>query len=302
MSGFSEPTEERHRVPTLALILMVSFLWGSNFVAMKMALSQFEPFTLSALRNAAGCIVLGVYALWYGYPLPKRREEWTGIFWISFHLTTVSSACFTFGLQHISASLASVLVNTMPFFMVIFARIFLSERPTRLGLVGLAFGFAGAALVASPGVGEGTSALGAVFIFLAAATWASGSVIVKKTGLTGLHAPFFVSVQLAMSFVALTALALWQEGPAAYRIPAEGVPVLLYASIPGLAIPFVIWSEILRRGSALQASATAYLVPLFGIVCGFALLGDRFTQVEVFGGLLILVGVTIVNAPRRRRA
>ncbi len=296
----ASPARGGRRAPTLLLILIVSFLWGSNFVGMKLALGEFQPFTLSALRNGVGCLVLASYALWKGYSLPKRKEEWIGLFWISLHLTSVSSACFTFGLQHISASLASVLVNTMPFFMVIFARIFLDERPTAAGLVGLAFGFAGAALIASPAGEGGGPVVGIVFVLLAAATWASGSIIVKRTGLSGPNAPFYVAAQLAMSFAALTVLALWQEGPDAYRITAAGAAPLLYASIPGLAIPFLIWAEILRRGSALQASATAYLVPLFGILCGFAALGDRFSGIELAGGGLILLGVTIVNAPLRR--
>jgi drug/metabolite transporter (DMT)-like permease len=270
---------------------------------MKVALDTFDPFTLSALRNGIAALVLLVYSLICGFPPPKTKKEWVGIFWISFHLTTVSSICFTFGLQYVSASLASVLVNTMPFFMVLFARAFLSESPTKGGIFGLLFGFGGAILIASPtGYSSAINPIGLVSILLAAATWASGSVLIKKTGLVGPHAPFCVAVQLTMSFVCLSGISLWQEGLTSIDLTTLGVASLLYGSIPGLAIPFLMWSEILRRGSAIKASATAYLVPLFAIACGFFFLGDRLTLQEMIGGLLIISGVGIVNAPSKTRA
>ena len=292
------------KFPTLALVFIVSFLWGSNFVAMKVALDTFDPFTLSALRNGIAALVLVLYSLTFGFPPPKTKREWIAIFWISFHLTTVSSICFTFGLQYVSASLASVLVNTMPFFMVIFARAFLAESPTSGGLIGLLLGFGGAALIASPTTADSStiSPIGLISILLAAATWASGSVLVKKSGLLGPNAPFFVAVQLAMSFVCLSLVSVWHEGLGSAEVTGLGIASLLYGSIPGLAIPFLMWSEILRRGSTLKASATAYLVPLFAIACGFIFLGDRLTPIEIAGGLLVLSGVGIVNNPFKKRS
>lgn len=287
---------------TILLVFFVSFLWGSNFVAMKVALDTFDPFTLSALRNGIGALFLLGYSLIRGFPPPRTKKEWVGIFWISLHLTTVSSICFTFGLQYVSASLASVLVNTMPFFMVILARTFLSETPSKAGVVGLLFGFGGAVLIASPtGDSNAINPIGLVSILLAAATWASGSILVKKTGLVGPNAPFFVAVQLAMSFFCLSAISLWQEGLTSIELTAPGIASILYGSIPGLAIPFLMWSEILRRGSAIKASAAAYLVPLFGIACGFLFLGDRLALQEIAGGLLVLTGVAIVNVPSKSR-
>ncbi len=284
------------RVPTWALILLVSVCWGSNFVAMKLALRDWEPFTLSAMRNAVGALVLLGYALLNGQS-PPRGRQWRTIFWVSLNLTTISSACFTFGLQYISASLASVLVNTMPFFMVLLARPFLGEKPSRRGLAGLALGFVGAALIAAPSGGDAAQPLGVVFVLLAAATWASGSIIVKRTGLSGPDAPYFVSIQLFMSFAALALLAAWQDGLGAYAVPGRAIGPLLFASIPGLALPFLVWSEILRRGSALRASSTAYLVPLFGVLSAVIVLGDRFQAMELAGGALILTGVAIINSP-----
>jgi drug/metabolite transporter (DMT)-like permease len=135
------------------------------------------------------------------------------------------------------------------------------------------------------------------FVMAAPASWALGSILMKRNDLGHVHPLAMVSIQLLMSAAGIFLLSAVFEGFGRFEPHSSLWLPLLYASLPALALAYVLWVEILSRGSAVQASATAYLVPIFGVSFGALFLGERLSIVELLGGLLVLCGVAAVNAP-----
>lgn len=281
---------------------MLSAIWGSNFVAMKLILVHLSPLVMGATRSLiAGLCLLSICAL-RGIALPRKPAEWREIFVIALFMTTLSSACFALGIARVSAGLAGLLSNTMPLFTLLLAGPLLGERPGLLAWAGLAIGFVGTATIAWPTVSMEGEALGIFFVMAAPASWALGSILMKRNDLTHVHPLGMVSVQLLMSALGIFLLSAVFEGFGRFDPhPSLWLP-LAYASLPALALAYVVWVEILSRGSAVQASATAYLVPIFGVSFGAWWLGERLSPLELGGGLLVLCGVAAVNAPGVIRA
>ena len=297
MASSAPPRSWHARIPTFALVVLVSAIWGSNFVAMKLILLHMSPLLMGTVRAfLAGLFLLGLVRL-RGIGLPERAEEWRAIAVIALFMTTLSSACFALGIARVSAGLAGLLSNTMPLFTLILAGPLLGERPGLLAWLGLLVGFLGTAVIAWPTLSGEGEILGILFVMAAPASWALGSILMKRHDLGHVHPLAMVAVQLLMSALGLGVLAGVFEGFGRFEpAPALWLP-LLYAALPALAFAFVLWTEILRRGSAVQASATAYLVPLVGV--GFAAwwLGERLSTLEIAGGALVLSGVAAVNLP-----
>ena len=134
-----------------------------------------------------------------------------------------------------------------------------------------------------------------MFVLLSSLTRASGSILYKSYDLSALHPVMVVEIQLWFSALGLGIGALVLEDVTATRWSIGFVAVLGYLSVIGLALVFTLWAEILGRGSAMQASATGYLVPLFGVVAGVVVLGESLTLLEVTGGALVLAGVAIIS-------
>jgi len=285
------------RIPTLALVVLVSGIWGSNFVAMKWVLVHLSPLIMGSVRAFLGGLCLFAIVWISGIPLPRTGSEWRSIFVIALFMTTLSSACFALGIARVSAGLAGLLSNTMPLFTLLLAGPLLGERPGLLAWTGLLIGFVGTGVIAWPTVKGGGDPLGILFVMAAPASWALGSILLKRQPLHQVHPLAMVATQLLMSAAGLFVLAGIFEGFGRFEPARELWFPLLYASLPALALAFVIWTEILRRGSAVQASATAYLVPIFGVGFGALLLGERLSTLELLGGLLVLLGVVAVNAP-----
>ena len=285
------------RIPTFALVVLISAIWGSNFVAMKLVLVHLSPLVMGSLRSLiAGLCLLTICAL-RGISFPREPRIWREIALIALFMSTLSSAAFAMGIERVSAGLAGLLSNTMPLFTLILAGPLLGERPGLIAWVGLLIGFLGTAVIAWPNVALEGQALGIFFVMFAPASWAFGSILLKRHDLSSVHPLALVSMQLLMAATGIFVLSGVIEGFGRFEPHPDLWLPLLYAALPALAFAYVLWVEILNRGSAVQASATAYMVPIFGVGFGALWLGERLSVQELLGGVLVLCGVAAVNLP-----
>lgn len=287
-------------MPLWALILVTSAIWGGNFISIKLALRSSTPLLLATWRSVFGGALLVVIGLARGQRLPSWPKLRT-IGWIALFMTTLSTAALTAGVARSTAGLASLLINTMPLFLVLLAAPVLGERPSPTALVGLAVGFGGTALIAAPALQGNTSVTGVALMLLAAFTWALGSLILKRSDLSGVHPVMAVGVQLLFSAGGLAMLTLVLEPARRIEVTPTFLAAFVEVTVLGLAMVWVFWVEIVRRGTTAQAGATAYLVPLFGVAFGVAFLGETLLALEAVGAALVLCGLRLVSARRTAR-
>lgn len=285
-------------VPNVVLALAVSMLWGSNFVFMKKALRDTTPLLMASARAVFGGVVLTAIALAGGNHLPQRHQL-RGIFLIALNMTAISTACMFLGAQRVPAGLASVLSNTMPLFMVVLTPLWFRDRPTRRQLVGFAIGSAGTVVIASKALDGDVNGWGIVFMLAASATGATGSIMYRRYPLADLHPLIVVGVQLLMSAVMLAPVGLLTESISDTTLRGRLVFPFVWLSTMGLGVAFVVWQELVKRGGY-YAAATTYLVPVFGVAFGIALLDESLYAYQVAGGVIALAGVAVVQLPLDR--
>ena len=294
-----ESAARRHNI-TLALVVSIAALIGLNYTVMKEALDHTTPLALAALRTSVGGPVLLAVALLRRERLPAGRDQWLAIFWISLSITTVSSSTLVLGVSRVSAGLAGMLSATMPLFTAVIAVWLLRERPNRVGAVGVFLGLVGAVVLATPALDTGNTILGVGFILLASVTWAFGGVLNKRLPAALEVSPIMlVAVQIMMSCLSLHLVVPFIEDWGDTDFGWGLLLPLLYAGIPALAISFALFATVLRRAPAIQASAAAYLTPVFGVTFGWLLRDERFGTVELVGGALVVVGVVVLSFSNR---
>lgn len=283
------------RAPTGLLVLLTAALIGSNYVALKEAAEHASPIALTSIRAGLGGVVLVAFVRFRRDPLPRDRRELAGIFVVSLLVSSASSTCLVLGVRLLPSGLAALLAATMPLFTALFAIGFLGERPARLAGVGLVLGVVGVAVLSSPALDGRTDGLGLVYLLIATATWAAGVVVQKAWPWRGVSPTALVATQLVLSAVTVGVVATVVEG---WGDVDWGWSFLLpvgYSGIVAMAIPFALLTTVIRRAPATQAAATAYLIPVFGVVASWLLRGERLHPIEVAGGALVLVGVAAVN-------
>jgi drug/metabolite transporter (DMT)-like permease len=283
---------------TLATVTLVAALIGLNFTMLKYALEHSSPILLTAMRSSIAGPVLLTFALARGERLPRRAADWVNIWIVALSITTVSSALLVTGTKRVPAGLASLLSSTMPLFTALLALLLLATSITRRAAAGLAIGFAGTALLAAPAMSGPSQTAGVIALVLSALAWAYGTVHMKWQDLTRVSPVMLVAIQLILSAVMLVPFGLLVEGGDEVD-PGWGLFLpLLYSAIPSQAVTFALLATVVRRASPTQAAASAYLVPLFGVLFGWLIRDERLDAAELGGGVLVIAGVYVVVTTR----
>jgi drug/metabolite transporter (DMT)-like permease len=286
---------------TLALVVLVAVLIGANFTALKFALDHTTPLLLAGLRTVVGGTFLVCFVtLVRGERIPTDRAMLGKIFVVSLAITTISSGLLVFGVNRVSAGLASLLSSTMPLFTALLVLLLMGARPTRLGALGLGVGFFGTVVLAWPSLDGEATAVGIVALALSALAWAFGTVFMQWRDFGSVSPVMIVAVQLPMSAAVLIPVALLTEGVADTDWSLGLFVPLAYAAIPANAVTFALMATIVKRAAATQAAATAYLIPISGVFFGWLIRGERLGTVELVGGVLVVAGVYLLVAANAR--
>ncbi len=286
----------------LAVIVLVAMLIGGNFSALKFALDHTTPFLLTSLRTVVGGTFLLAFARLRGEVFPTERRDLINIFVVSFSITTVSSALLVFGVNRVPAGVASLLASTMPLFTAVLSLVLMSVPISRMAAAGLAIGFGGTLVLASPSLSGSAATIGIVALLFSALAWAFGNVYMKWQDMTNVSPIMLVGVQLYMSAAVLVPFALLVEGTADTEWGLGLFVPLFYAAIPANAVTFALLATVVRRATPTQAASSAYLIPVFGVFFGWLIRDEGLGWTEAAGGVLVIIGVYVLVTATARQA
>ena len=199
-----------------------------------------------------------------------------------------------FGVSRVPAGFASLMSSTMPLFTACLSVFLLRTTISRLGAIGLVVGFVGTGVLASPALDGDARLIGVLALLVSAMAWAFGTVFMKWKDFSAVSPIMLVGVQLLMSAATLLPFALIVEGAGDTDWSLGLFVPLLYAGIPANAVTFTLIATVVRRATPTQAASTAYMIPLFGVFFGWLIRDEVLGLVELAGGALIVVGVSIV--------
>jgi len=259
-------------------LFLLAFIWGWSFLFIKVILEDAPPTFLAWGRIALGLAVLAVALLRSGESLPERRY-WGHLLVLGLTMSVLPFMLIGWGEEHISSALASVLNACTPLFAAGFAAGLLGERLRPPQLVGIAIGFLGVAVVAGVGGGDlaGSSLLGSAAVVLAGAGYGFG--FGQLLAGTLLLAPV-AAVDLATGRVDLG--------------PAAALCLVLLGAL-GTGYAYLLNYRTLQESGATVASLVTYLVPLVAVAAGILVLGEPFSIRLVIGGLIVVLGVALVQ-------
>ena len=282
------------------LFVVLSVLWGSSFVAIKVGLDHIPPVLFASLRyDVAGVLLLAYAALATDRWLPRTREDWVEVLVGSVLLIAAYNAFLFVGEQGVTSGVAAILVATSPVLTTGFSRLLLPDnRLTPLGLVGLACGFVGVVLVAIPDSGSVTvdDLVAPGLVFLAAVSVALGSVLVERTdGDIGTEGAVAWSFVLGAVMMHAASGALPTESLGDVSVTTGAVVALAYLAVLASVVGYVIYFRLLDRLGAVDINLVSYAAPVVAAVAGWAVLGETLEPLTVFGFAVIAAGFVLLK-------
>jgi drug/metabolite transporter (DMT)-like permease len=260
------------------------------------ALRGLTPEALSLIRLATASTALALVALWRRPRRPAPRD-WPRILAVALTGMTLYQLLLNNGEVHVAAGPASILVNMSPIFTALVATTIFGERLNAAGWLGIAVSFAGASLIGL-GAGSGVTFHVAALVVLGAAVVQAAFFLLQKP-LLAHHSSFDLT---CWAMWLGTALLLPVSLPAVLsgQPTARSLAAALYLGIGPSALGFVTWAYAVGRIDVSFAASTLYLTPLFAFVPASLLLGEGLMPVAGAGGTIVIGGVAVVAASRRR--
>ncbi|HAT1727303.1 TPA: EamA family transporter [Legionella pneumophila] len=273
----------------LLLALLVVFVWGINFIFVKLSLEEFSPLLLCAVRF----LLASVPAVFFIKPPAVPFKIIAGYGLIMFAL---QFALLFIGLRvGMTPGVASLLMQVQVFFSMFFAIIFLGEQPQVGQIIGALIAFIGIGVVALH-FDHNVSLMGFLCILAAAASWGIGNLITKK-----IHSVNLIAVIVWSSFVAclpMFILSLVFEGPESFVTAYEhmtwkGIFSVLYIVYISTWVGYGVWNWLISRYPVGMVVPFTLLVPVVGILSSVFILGEPFYLWKLVAGLLVISGLCI---------
>lgn len=288
----------------IALMVLLSGMWGLNQVCIKLAEPGVSLVMQACLRSAIAAVLLFLWTRLRGIALFNRD----GSLWPGLLAGLMFAAEFAFihaGLNHTSAARMVVFVYLAPVFTALgLAFLIPGERLKPLQWVGITVAFAGMATAFAEGFGspQGSTWKGDLMGMIGALLWALTTILVRTTVLSNAPAAKTLLYQLAFAgaTLPLVSMALGESGIG--NMTPVVVGAMLYQGVLVAFASYLTWFWLLTRYWAAQLSVFSFLTPLFGVAFGVALLGDHVSGAFVTAALLVGAGIALVNLPQGKRA
>jgi len=306
----TDTTTTRPR-PSAAMVLAafaaVYVLWGSTYLAIRVAIESLPPLLMASTRFlAAGAILYAVMRL-RGEPAPTRAQ-WRNTAIVGTLLLLGGNGGVVMAERTVPSGVAALLVATVPLWMVVMEWLRpAGTRPTGRTLIGLAVGFVGMIVLVGPaGLAGGASVdpLGAGLLLMGSLSWAAGSTFARGAALPK-SALLATAMEMLCGGAALL-LAGAARGELATMDPSafttESVLALLYLVVFGSLVGFSAYVWLLGVTSAARVSTYAYVNPVVAVMLGWAILDEPITPRVMAAAAVIILAVAVITTGKRPAA
>jgi len=288
-----------------ASLLLVAAMWGSNFISMKYLLRTIDPVELLLLRLMLGSVIFGLVLLVSSHSLPRfSGREWVELAIIGAAGITINISAVAFGTQLISAGLASLIVTSNPIFTALLSRAILKESLTRRKILGIAIAFMGFLIVLFWGGPNAKidlhNSLGVLITLLGPSAWALYTIL-SKPYLKRCPPTQFAGIITIIGALPAMPLLFFDHrifGDVARFGPSQWLATLVTTGL-ALVLSYTLWYHGLRELQPTQVAIYIYMVPVFGVVGSWLVLGEPITIFLLLGGVTILFGVVLTNMARQ---
>lgn len=294
-------TQDQQPLPASALIgaLLVSVIWGLNFIAIKVGVSGVPPLLLAAIR-----FVLSAFPAMLFVKRPKVPMAYLAAYGLLLGVGEFG-LLFTAIKLGAPAGLSSIMLQSQAFFTALLAVAFLKEHIHAHNVVGMVLAALGLAIVAVSGNTGALSVSLTAMLLLASFFWAAANIVAKIMPKTdGLALMVWSSI---FSPLPLIGLSLVLEGPAAIgsslaHLGFASIGAIAYLVILSTLFGYGVWNQLIMRYGASRIAPFSLLVPIFGVSAGALVLQEHFALSDGIASALVLLGllVHVFGGTRRR--
>lgn len=278
------------------LLVLLSVIWGSSFILIKKSLEHFNPYEVGALRVLIAGLILLPFAIMSIKKFPRKHLKWLILAAVTGNF--IPMFLFPIAETEVSSSIAGIINSMMPIFVIIVGALLWKFQTTKRQIVGVVISFTGACILAFSGGEGGEFKLIPILLLLLATLCYAISTTTVKSKLSDIPAKIlsafvFSFVLIIPSMIALVMAGFFND----FEVNTglwEGLGFVSLLSVFGTGLAMMLNYRLLSVSTPLFASTVTLLMPVVAIIWGL-LDGEKLTQMQGFGGVIILAGLIFLR-------
>jgi drug/metabolite transporter (DMT)-like permease len=302
----------------LASIVMLSILWGSSFIAIKIVVDEVSPLVAFGMRFfMAGILLVGthylvLHTIHHNRPnktddhqiSAKNKQAWKTWILSALFFVVGGQGLLALGAQYLSSGAAALINSTIPIWVAIFVLLFFRKIPTRLSSAGIVAGFVGLIILVLPTIEEGESSwIGIIFLTISSISWAIGSLYSNPVRDLGTGRAILLPTGMFMLLGGLVLLAVSTLFTGTDEIselevlfsPTNNVLLsFLFLTLVCTAIGYSTFYWLLESTTPSLANTFAYIVPVIAVFLGWVILDEPITTQTIIATAVISAGVAMM--------
>ena len=281
------------------MLFILSAIWGSAFIAIKISLNYFSPVSVASYRLIVASIFLLIFYIIGKYKTSLNRTDLIMLLFVGVVGNFLPFYLISWSEQHIQSSTAGILMGVGPILTLILSHFFTKDdRFTYSKLISISIGFVGVLFIFEIdtlfnfGTANSLQLFSKFLIIIAALGYMISNIVAYNTLK---HIDSFSITFFATLFGALISVPflLYSETIQPSYINFNALLPILYLGIFPTALAFQLRYHITKTSGPVFLSYVAYLIPIFALIWGFVLLSEEIYLNSIIGITLILFGVYI---------
>ncbi|MGI9323962.1 MAG: DMT family transporter [Pseudomonadales bacterium] len=280
-------------------LVFLSVLWGGSFFFIEVALTEFTPLSIVALRVSIAASLIWVFVFIRGYPIPRSSKVWGAFLGMGLLNNVIPFVLIAWGQQEIASGLASILNAAAPIFTVIVAGILLKDEPVTSGkVIGAVLGLLGVTILIGPSAvaGFSTSLIAQLAVLAAALSYAFAGVYGRRFSSMSIHPVVAAAGQLLASTGVMIPIVFVFDNPSAVDSTGLGAWLAVIAlAVLSTALAYVVYFRLLERAGATNLLLVTLLIPITAILLGYAILAEQLHAFHFVGIAVIGLGLSAID-------
>jgi drug/metabolite transporter (DMT)-like permease len=271
--------------------------WGVSFIATKIALDELVPLTIIFLRLILAVIFLTAIAIYTKRDFSVNLKSHGGILILTL-IAVLHLWIQVTGLQYTSAAKTGWIIGITPVFMALLGFAVFKEPLTLIKSAGILIAFVGLILLISNGDLYSIDLIsnkGDFLILVSAFTWAVYSAVNKKISLTYPPMMTILFLFLMMAVIILPFTINDAAVQSVIHLSAVSWVSILFLGILCSGAAYVMWASALKEMESAKVGAFLYFEPFVTVIASWIILNEKITLLMIFAGIVITLGVVMVN-------
>ena len=285
-------------IRALLLGLIFVIIWSSAFTSARIIVLYSSPLAALSIRFFISGLIGVFIALALGQSFKLTKSQWRATFVFGLCQNALYLGLNFVAMQSIEASLAAIIASTMPLMVAFAGWLFVSERLSSSGGLGLVLGFSGVTIIMWARLNHGVDIFGLVLCVIGALALTVATLTLKDAS-SGGNIMMIVGLQMLVGSAVLAVFCLLFEN-IHFSLNSSFVLAFAYTTIfPGL-VATVVWFKLVNHIGAVKAATYHFLNPFFGVVIAWLFLRETISYMDAVGVIVITVGIYMVQTSKRK--